>query len=72
MMMKIYKLLLGITIISLTNIVQAQTKIASISDDNVSTIKKHVTRIKSTNNIRRKHNSIPDEAGNINNNDMLY
>ena len=27
---------------------------------------------KSTNNIRRKHNSIPDEAGNINNNDMLY
>ena len=52
MMMKIYKLLLGITIISLTNIVQAQTKIASISDDNVSTIKKHVTRIKSTNNIR--------------------
>ena len=27
---------------------------------------------KSTNNIRRKHNSIPDEAGNINNSDMLY
>ena len=55
MMMKFYKILFGILILSFSNSVNAQTKIASIAGENtsgISTIKKSVTRVSSINDIK--------------------